>query len=132
MADLLINGKDALKMGVRMGDGFINSLLIPFPIKDYIENESRLEHGKRIEFNNLKKDSREVTLMFNIEGNNFEDFRTKLKDFEAILYRGKVEIEVPKYKAKHILTYRRCNNLNRSFSNLFCSILVRFTEDIIV
>lgn len=131
MADLLINGKDALKMGVRMGDGFINSLLIPYPIKDYIENESRLENGKRVEFKNLKKDSREVTLMFNIEGDTFDEFRTRLKDFEAILYMGKVEIEVPYYKLKHTLTYRRSNSFNRSFSNTFCSILVRFTEDII-
>ena len=31
-------------------------------MKDYIENESRLEHGKRVITDNAKVDSREITL----------------------------------------------------------------------
>ena len=33
--------------GVRMGDGFLDALTEPLTLKENIENESRLEHGKR-------------------------------------------------------------------------------------
>ena len=47
--ELLINGKDAwTTWGVCMGEGFLDSIDAPAPMKDYIENESRLEHGKRV------------------------------------------------------------------------------------
>ena len=61
--ELLINGKDAwTQWGVNMGDGFIDALDAPLPMKDYIENESRLEHGKRIITTDAKVDSRDITL----------------------------------------------------------------------
>ena len=46
--DLFINGKDAWgTWGVRMGDGFLDAIDGFNEMKDYIEDESRLEHGKR-------------------------------------------------------------------------------------
>lgn len=45
--DLIINGKDAfITWGVRMGDGFLDAIDGFNEMKDYIENESRIEHGK--------------------------------------------------------------------------------------
>lgn len=47
--DLFINGKDAWSTwGVRMGDSFLDAIDGFNQMKDYIEDESRLEHGKRI------------------------------------------------------------------------------------
>lgn len=49
MAELIINGKDAFQeWGVRMGDNFLDVLNAPVPMKEFIENSSRLEHGKQI------------------------------------------------------------------------------------
>ena len=43
MVDLLINNKDAFATwGVRMGDGFIEAIYSPLPMKEIIENKSRL------------------------------------------------------------------------------------------
>ena len=96
MADLLINGKDALgEWGVRMGNGFIDALDTPLTMKDYIENESRSEHGKRVLVGNPKVSSRTVTLPFTIEGSSSSDYQTKKKAFESELYKGSVEIQVP-------------------------------------
>ena len=40
--ELLINGKDAwTTWGVCMGEGFLDSIDAPVPMKDYIENGSR-------------------------------------------------------------------------------------------
>lgn len=58
--DLFINGKDALETwGARMGNGFLDAIDGFNEMKDYIENESRLEHGKRVITDNAKVDSRE-------------------------------------------------------------------------
>ena len=57
MNELLINGENAYTIwGVRMGDGFLDVLGASSPMKEFIENKSRLEHGKRVIFNNTKVD----------------------------------------------------------------------------
>ena len=88
MADLLINGRDAFQVwGVRMGDNFLNSLGASVPMKEFIENKSRLEHGKRIIATTPKLDEREITLAFTIEGNSQSDYQTKKIAFFEELYQ---------------------------------------------
>lgn len=66
--------------GVRMGDGFLDALTEPLTLKENIENESRLEHGKRIIVDaNPKIASRELLLDFTITGSSKEDFLQKKK-----------------------------------------------------
>lgn len=94
--ELYINGKDAwTTWGVNMGDGFLNSLDAPLQMKDYIENESRLEHGKRMITANAKVDSREITLGFTIMGTSANDYRSKKKAFLDELQKGAFTIKVP-------------------------------------
>lgn len=64
-----------------MGDNFLDSLGASVPMKEFIENKSRLEHGKRIITTNPKLDEREITLAFTIEGNSQSDYQTKKKAF---------------------------------------------------
>lgn len=95
--ELLINGKDAwTTWGVNMGDGFLDELDAPSVMKDYIENESRLEHGKRVIVKNLKMASREITLAFTICGTDENDYRIKKKAFISELQKGIFTISVPK------------------------------------
>ena len=94
--DLLINGKDAFSTwGVRMGDGFLDAIDSFNEMKDYIENESRLEHGKRVITDNAKVDSREIALQFTIEGSSESDYRAKKKAFQTELEKGAVNIKIP-------------------------------------
>ena len=96
--DLIINGQDAYETwGVSMGDNFIDRMEAPVSVKDYISNESRLEHGKRVitDANIIRLASRDVTLQFHIFGDSENDYRTKKKDFEQMLYRGEVNIQIP-------------------------------------
>lgn len=96
MGELLINGKDALSTwGVRMGNGFIDALDSPLSTKEYIENESRMENGKRILAKNVKLASRVVTLPFTIEGSSQLDYQSKKKSFESELYNGYLTVQVP-------------------------------------
>lgn len=130
MADLLINNKNAYATwGVRMGESFLDTLGASAPMKEFIENKSRLEHGKRVIINNPKVDEREITLSFTIEGNSPSDYQTKKKAFFDELYKGVVDIQVPAnsdevyhlvYLGKSI-TYGQ--NIERTFgkvSNRFC------------
>lgn len=94
--DLYINGKDAwAEWGVSMGDGFLDALDAPLQMKDYIENESRLENGKHIDTANAKVASREITLQFTITGNSEADYREKKKSFQTELQSGKFTVNVP-------------------------------------
>lgn len=94
--ELLINGKDAwTTWGVCMGDGFLDSIDAPLPMKDYIENESRLEHGKRVITDNAKLDSRELTLAFTITGSSENDYKEKKKAFQTELGQGEMTVKVP-------------------------------------
>lgn len=94
--DLFINGKDALETwGARMGDSFLDAIDGFNEMKDYIENESRLEHGKRVITDNAKVDSREITLQFTIEGSSESDYRIKKKAFQTEMEKGAVNIKVP-------------------------------------
>lgn len=80
LGDLYINGNDAWGMyRVAMGEGFIQTLLTPAGNKDFIENESRLENGKRVVFNNPKVASRDLTLTFNIHGDTQEEYMLNYK-----------------------------------------------------
>lgn len=94
--NLIINNKDAwTTWGVRMGHGFLDVIDGFNEMKDYIEDDSRLEHGKRIITDNAKVASREITLQFTIEGSSESDYRTKKKAFQAELEKGAVNIKIP-------------------------------------
>ena len=98
--ELYINGKDAwVTWGVNMGDGFLDALDAPLQMKEYIENESRLEHGKRMITANAKVDSREITLGFTIMGASESDYRAKRKAFLSELQAGAFTVNVPKLGA---------------------------------
>lgn len=94
--DLIINGQDAWSTwGVRMGDGFLDTIDGFNEMKEYIENESRMEHGKRIITGNAKVASRQITLQFTIEGDSESDYRTKKKSFQSELEKGTINIKIP-------------------------------------
>lgn len=93
--ELYINGKDAWsEWGVNMGDGFLDAIDGFAPMKEYIENESRAEHGKRVLLVSPRVASRDLTLNFSILGATEADFREKRNDFEKELRKGWVEIVV--------------------------------------
>lgn len=82
--ELRINGSSTVfqDYGVKMGDDFIDTLTEPLTLKEHIENESRLEHGKRVVVDdNPKFASREVLLDFTITGKDKADFKAKRMRF---------------------------------------------------
>lgn len=93
--ELIINGYDAfLKWGVSMGDKFLDNLVAPGQMKDYVESKSRLEDGSRM-IVIPKLDSRDVTLTFTISGADKATFTANREAFLAVLAGGEIDVQVP-------------------------------------
>lgn len=131
MADLLINNKDAYATwSVRMGEDFLDVLGASSPMKEFIENKSRLEHGKRVIINNPKVDEREITLSFTIEGNSQSDYQAKKKAFFEELYKGAVDIQVPANSNEiyHLIYLGKSVTYAQSLDRTFGKISSKFCE----
>lgn len=130
MADLIINGFDAYRQwGIRMGDGFLDAIFAPEPMKEFIENKSRLQHGKQVLYNNPKVDERDVTLVFTLEGSSPEDYLVKYSAFKTELQKGKVEIKVPVLGDQvYRFTYLRSASFGLNIPRTFSKISIKFNE----
>ena len=94
--ELYINGRDAWDVwGVNMGEGFLDAMDAPLSMKDYIQDESRLEDGVRIDTSSPKVASRDITLGFTIMGSSESDYRSKKAAFQAELQKGTFTVKVP-------------------------------------
>lgn len=94
--ELYINGKDAWNTwGVNMGEGFLDAIDAPLQMKSYIQDESRLEDGVRIDTSSPKVASRDITLGFTIMGSSESDYRSKKAAFQAELQKGAFTVKVP-------------------------------------
>lgn len=129
LGDLYINGNDAWgTYRVAMGEGFIQTLLTPAGNKDFIENESRLENGKRVVFNNPKVASRDLTLTFNIHGDTQEEYMLNYKAFVAVLQQGKVVLRVPDLDMTFTLVHKRSLSFALDRNRLNSRLSVKFEE----
>lgn len=129
--ELIINGKDAFQeWGVRMGDKFLDVLSAPAPMKEFIENTSRLEHGKRVTVTDAKLNSREVTLTFTIEGETPSDYADKKKRFYDELYKVKMTIQVPENgdEVYHLNYLGKSISYAQSLDRTFGKISSKFEE----
>lgn len=91
---LFINNKDAYTTwGISMDTSSLSSLMTPAPNKEFIENSSRLEHGKRVISSNPKVDARDVTLTINLTAKNEQQFFDRYLSFCSELETGVLNIK---------------------------------------
>lgn len=124
MTELIINGKDAYQeWGVRMGEGFLDTLNGYYPLKEYITNNDRTQDGVQY-FGAPKVNERSLTLNFTIEGSDKDNFTIKNRAFAEMMRKGDVTIQVPadrpdvyhlKYTGKSC-TFAR--NVERTFAKI--------------
>lgn len=93
IGELFINDKDAyLEWGVSMDDTSLSALMTPAPNKELIENASRLNHGKSVITNGVKKDERNLTLQLNLTAPDKDTFFERYESFCKELDSGVLEI----------------------------------------
>lgn len=129
LGDLYINSQDSWgTWKVAMGESFIENLLLPAGNKDFIENESRLENGKRVITTNPKVASRDVTLTFNIHGDTTTEYLANYAAFVAVLQAGTVKIRVPAINMVFNLIYKKSTSFNIGRARMDSSLAVKFEE----
>lgn len=133
MPELRINKIDTIyeHFGVKMGEGFLDALTEPLSLKDYIQNESRLEHGKRVIVDaNPKIASRDLLLDFTIEGNTPADFRTKKNSFLEMMYKGMITLQVPQESEDvyHLIYRGKGSEYGMNPMRTFCHMILKFEE----
>lgn len=113
--ELYINGKDAYtEYGMSLEDGAISALLTPPSLKEFVENESRIENGKKIIIGYPVYDARDVSLAFHIVAPTKEAFFAKYQALCAVLQKGIVKIKT-KYQADTVykFVYNSCTQFSQ-------------------
>ena len=106
------------KWGLSMTDMGLSALMAPPPNKDYISNESRLEHGKRVSTTNAKVASRDLSLPIHIKAKTKEEFYKKYISFCGELKKGELFIKT-KYSADvYKCVYKRCGQYTQYFQEI--------------
>lgn len=125
---MLINTKELA--GVRMGKGFKDALFAPSPVKEYITNESRLEHGVRVLDIPIRKDRRSLTLEFQIWGASPNDLLLKKNAFYAELARGQFDLAIPELTTEvfHLHYTGKSTSYSSGLSNCACKVKCGFEE----
>lgn len=92
---LIINGENAdEKWGISLGESSLSELMTPPANKAFIENESRLQHGKQILVANPKVEARNLTLQLNLTATTKSAFFDKYNLFcKEVLATGVLNIE---------------------------------------
>lgn len=98
MEQAYINGVALSQYGVVLLKGWREAFLLPANNKDYVQNESRLEHGIRIDASLAKKKEREITLQFFLEGATDDDYIDKLEAFINVVGNGEITMRIPSLK----------------------------------
>lgn len=90
---LTINGYDAYDTwGISMDSSALSTLMTPPPMKDFVENKSRLQHGKRVVTDSPMTDERTVTLTFNLTASTETEFFSRYESFCEQLATGVLEV----------------------------------------
>ena len=113
--ELFINGKDAYTTwGISMDDTALSALMTPAPNKEFIENKSRMEHGKRVITADPKKDERDLTLQINLTAPDKDTFFARYDSFCNELDKGILEIKT-KYQPNIVCRtiYISCNQFSQ-------------------
>lgn len=91
--ELFINEKDAYTTwGISMESTSLSALMTPAPMKAFVENSSRLEHGKRVITSNPKVDERNITLEIHLTAKDKDSFFSKYLSFCEELTTGVLNI----------------------------------------
>lgn len=110
------------KWGMSMSDTALSKLMTPAPNKEYIENASRLEHGKRV-IVNAKVDARKLSLPFHITANDKDLFFERYYALCQILESGNIWIKT-KYQPNVVY---KCVYINCTQFSQFVQQMAHFT-----
>lgn len=111
MQKVYINDVDIYSTyGAQLIRGAYEALLMPAPSKQYINSESRNQHGTRMIANSdtARLQSRELTLSVLIAGTSQSDYLTKFRSFIDAITQGEFRLKVTALGTTFHLVYSSC------------------------
>lgn len=92
--ELFINGKDAYEIwGISMNETSLSDLMTPATNKEFIENKSRMLHGKEVIRLSPRQDERNLTLQLSLTATDETAFFARYNSFCEELATGALNIE---------------------------------------
>lgn len=130
--DITINGILLSEMGASLQNGGYAALMMPAPLKDFVENDDPLKNGTEVitEVDGVSVAvlrERDVTLVFLIQGKTREDFLSKYSAFVGILQKGAVVLNVPDLRQTYHLIYSNATQYDNYLLKA-CRLAVKFRE----
>ena len=130
---ITINGTNINTLGVSLEKGSYSALLLPAPLKDFVENNDPTKNGTEVLTH--KKDGtplariaeRDITLTFLIVGDNKADFMAKYAAFTALLHDGDIDLYVSDLDRTFHLIYSGATQYD-NFRLKACKLAVKFRE----
>lgn len=130
---ITINGTNINTLGVSLEKGSYSALLLPAPLKDFVENNDPTQNGTEVLTH--KKDGtslariaeRDVTLTFLIVGDNEADFMAKYAAFTSLLHDGDIDLYVSDLDRTFHLIYSGATQYD-NFRLKACKLAVKFRE----
>lgn len=124
-----INSWDArAKWGIIFESSSISALMTPAPMKDFVENDSRMEHGKRVVTTNPRVGSRTLSLTFTLHANNEDDFFERYDSFCAELEKGTIDIVLSSRPSiVYKLIYKSCKQFTQ-YNNKLAKFILNLEE----
>ena len=116
--------------GVRMGENFKSDLYAPLELKEFVSNESRLEHGTRVIVRNPRYASRTLSLEFQVIGESKAEMEANLAALYEQLDGGTVLLEVPELTSDvfNLIYTGKSGTYSSGLSGCACKIKVGFIE----
>lgn len=116
--------------GVTLCGGTLESLLTPAPMKSYITNTSRLEHGIHVA-GTSRVDKRDVTVTVSIEGATASQCIARQKAFATLIQSGEVIMKIGNAnlgdEVFH-LYYTSSSSYSTGISRTICKMAIKFSE----
>lgn len=130
--DITINGIPLNEMGAALEHGGYSALMMPAPLKEFVENDDPLKDGTEViteidDESVAKLRERDVTLTFLIKGKDREDFLEKYNAFTSLLQKGSITLNIPDLGQIYRLIYSNATQYDNYLLKA-CRLAVKFRE----
>lgn len=129
VGELIINGKDAFtQWGVVLISGSLGVLMTPASIKPFVENKSRMSHGKQVLTSSAPKlDERSLSVPLGITASSEAAFISNCRGFFTELQKGVVVLYSSQLNETYNLIFEKTQTLTE-FDLKIGKIIVQFNE----
>lgn len=122
-----INGKPLSQFGATLLAGYLEALMTPVPLKEFIENDDKTQHGTQVLVTEAHINERDVTLSFFLQGSSTAEFTARYNAFLQELYKGWVTLYVETLNQTFRLIYSNTTQFN-NYQLHACKLAVKFRE----